>query len=213
MGSYVVGVAGGSGAPYTLRVLEGLLNGGHQVFAVFSNAGRRVFELEVDIHLTGNPDSDRKVLAAALGLETDAGQLRLFALDDFGAAIASGSFETDGMVIVPCSMGTLGRIAMGAGSSLLERAADVTLKERRKLVVVPREAPLNLIHLRNMATLTEAGGEVFPAMPGFYQRPQTVQDVIDSVAGRVLERLGVESRFLRRWTGPQAANRLLREED
>ena len=117
------------------------------------------------------------------------------------ATIASGSYDCAGMVVVPCSMGTLARIATGVSSSLLERAADVTLKERRRLVLVPRETPLSLIHLRNMTAVTEAGAVVLPAMPGFYHRPQGIQDLVDMIAGRVLDQLGVDSGLLRRWQG------------
>jgi 4-hydroxy-3-polyprenylbenzoate decarboxylase len=108
------------------------------------------------------------------------------------------------MAVVPCSTGTLARIAHGISSGLLERAADVCLKERRKLILVPRETPLSLVHIRNMAAATEAGAIVLPAMPGFYHRPQTVQDLVDFVAARVLAHLGIEASFLKRWTGPAA---------
>ncbi len=202
MGTYVLGISGGSGAPYAMRVLEGLLAAGHDVCAVFSGAGRRVFELELDIVLSGRPRDDEPVLLSAVPTQDGAGSLTVLELNDFAAPIASGSYHTDGMVIVPCSMGALARIATGVCSNLLERAADVTLKERRTLLLVPREAPLSLVHLRNMVSAHEAGATIFPAMPGFYQRPASVQDIVDSVAGRVLDLLGVEAPFLRRWTGP-----------
>jgi 4-hydroxy-3-polyprenylbenzoate decarboxylase len=202
MGVFVLGVAGASGAPYAVRVLRGLIENGHEVHAVISDAGRRVLDLELDLKLYGEPIHDREELLAAAGAKGP-GTLTVCAIDDYAAGIASGSFRTDGMVIVPCSVGTLGRIAAGSGSNLIERAADVTLKERRRLILVPREMPLSLIHLRNMVSLTEAGAEILPPAPGFYQRPETVQDIVDSVAARVLDRLGVEASFLKRWAGPE----------
>ena len=202
MATYVVGISGGSGAPYALRVLEGLLEAGHNVFCVVTEAGRKVLEIECEVVLDGRPADDERALLEALPPSERPGSLAVLELTDFAASIASGSFPTAGMVIVPCSMGTLSRVAHGASSNLLERAADVTLKERRTLVLVPRETPLSLIHMRNMVAAHEAGATVFPAMPGFYHRPQSVGDLVDSVAGRVLEILGVEARFLRRWAGP-----------
>ncbi len=202
MGVYVLGVAGASGAPYTVRVLQGLIEAGHDVHAVISDAGRRVMDLEIDLKLYGEPIHDREELLGFAGV-SGPGTLTVCAIDDYAAAIASGSFHTDGMVVVPCSVGTLGRIAAGSGSNLLERAADVTLKERRRLILVPREMPLSLIHLRNMVSLTEAGAEILPPAPGFYHRPETVQDIVDSIAARVLDRLGVEASFLKRWAGPE----------
>jgi 4-hydroxy-3-polyprenylbenzoate decarboxylase len=202
MGRYVLGVSGGSGAPYMRRVLEGLLSAGHEVHAVFSEAGRKVCAIETGLRLTGDPVADERAIVAWLTPVPIAGSLRLYRLDDFEAPVASGSFKTDGMAVVPCSVVALGRIAQGTGTNLLERAADVTVKERRRLVLVPRETPLSLIHLRNMVAAAEAGIEIVPAMPGFYHNPRTVQDLVDSVAGRVLDRLGVEAGFLKRWTGP-----------
>lgn len=205
MATYVLGISGGSGAPYALRVLEGLLGGGHHVFAVCTDAGRKVFELELGIILSGRPAHDESELRNAACPKGAPGSLTVLDVKDIAASIASGSYKTDGMVIVPCSMGTLGRVAVGIGSSLLERAADVMLKERRRLILVPREAPLSLVHLRNMIAVAEAGAIIFPATPGFYHSPKTVQDLVDSVAGRVLDLLGVETAFLKRWTGPAPA--------
>lgn len=202
MGRFVLGVGGGSGAPYMRRVLEGLLLGGHDVHMVISEAGRKVSAIEADLHLAGDPRKDEQAIQTWIGGAAASGSIRVHALNDFEAPIASGSFKTDGMAVVPCSMAALGRIANGTGSNLLERAADVAIKERRRLVLVPREMPLSLIHLRNMTSAVEAGAEIVPAMPGFYHRPRSIQDLVDSVAGRVLDRLGVDAPFLRRWTGP-----------
>ena len=124
---------------------------------------------------------------------------------DLGAAISSGSFETLGMVVMPCSMRSLASIATGLTSDLVSRAADVTLKERRKLVLVPRETPLNLIHIRNMETVTLAGAVVLPPMPAFYHRPRTIDDLLDHTVGKVLDQFGIEHALYRRWTGHDAA--------
>ncbi|MBI4221047.1 MAG: UbiX family flavin prenyltransferase, partial [Chloroflexi bacterium] len=180
MGRYVLGVAGGSGAPYMRRVLEGLLTAGHEVHMVVTEAGRKVSDLEAGLKLTGQPEIDERRLIEWLRSPGFAERLHVYALTDFESPIASGSFKTEGMVVVPCSMGALGRIAHGTGSNLLERAADVMVKERRKLILVPREMPLSLIHLRNMAAAAEAGVEIVPAMPAFYHNPRTVQDLVDT---------------------------------
>ena len=204
MSNYVVGVAGGSGAPYAKRIVEGLASAGHDVKLVITDAGRRVFGIELDISLTGDLMSDDGTLKDRLEIGAGTGSLELFDPRDVAATIASGSYKCAGMVVVPCSMGTLARIANGISSNLLERAADVSLKERRPLVLVPRETPLSLIHLRNMTAVTEAGALVLPAMPGFYHRPQTAQDLVDMIAGRVLDKLGVASDLLQRWAGERS---------
>ena len=201
MANYVVGVSGGSGAPYTRRVIEGLVEAGHDAKIVVTDAGRRVFEIELGIALTGDPADDTRILTDNLDLGSGSGSIELFDQRNVAATIASGSYECEGMVVVPCSMGTLARIAAGISSNLLERAADAALKERRRLILVPRETPLNLIHLRNMTAVTEAGAIVMPAMPGFYHLPESVNELVDMIAGRVLDGLGVNSTLLRRWQG------------
>jgi len=201
MANYVVGISGGSGAPYTRRVIEGLVEAGHDAKIVVTDAGRRVFEIELGIALTGDPADDTRILTDNLDLGSGSGSIELFDQRNVAATIASGSYECEGMVVVPCSMGTLARIAAGISSNLLERAADAALKERRRLILVPRETPLSLIHLRNMTAVTEAGAIVMPAMPGFYHLPESVNDLVDMIAGRVLDGLGVNSTLLRRWQG------------
>ena len=201
MANYVVGISGGSGAPYTRRVIEGLVEAGHDAKIVVTDAGRRVFEIELGIALTGDPADDTRILTDNLDLGSGSGSIELFDQRNVAATIASGSYECEGMVVVPCSMGTLARIATGISSNLLERAADAALKERRRLILVPRETPLSLIHLRNMTAVTEAGAIVMPAMPGFYHLPESVNDLVDMIAGRVLDGLGVNSTLLRRWKG------------
>ncbi len=201
MSNYVVGISGGSGAPYTRRVIEGLVQAGHDAKIVVTDAGRRVFEIELGIALTGDPAEDTRILADNLDLGSGSGSIELFGQRNVAATIASGSYACEGMVVVPCSMGTLARIATGISSNLLERAADTALKERRHLILVPRETPLSLILLRNMTAVTEAGALVMPAMPGFYHLPESVDDLVDMIAGRVLNGLGVDSTLLRRWQG------------
>jgi 4-hydroxy-3-polyprenylbenzoate decarboxylase len=203
MGVFVLGIAGASGAPYARRVLEQMLVAGHDVKAVITDAGRKVLAVEENLVLTGNTEADTPTMlewANAAGFD---GTFELYHHKDVAAPIASGSFPVDGMVVVPCSGGTLGRIAHGISNGLLERAADVCLKERRRLVLVPREMPLSLIHLRNMTAVTEAGAIVLPASPGFYHAPKSIDDLIDMVAGRILASLGIDSSVMKPWLGPE----------
>lgn len=199
MGVFVVGITGASGVVYGKRVLQGLLSGSHHVKLIVSPAGERVLDIELGLRFKGSRAARQTQWAEVL--EGSEERLELLPHRDFSASIASGSYHFDGMAVVPCSMGTLARIAGGLSTNLLERAADVALKERRRLVLVPREAPLSTIHLRNMLTLAEAGAEIVPAMPAFYHQPRGVDDLVDSVAGRVLDRLGVENDFFRKWQG------------
>ncbi len=203
MGTFVIGITGASGAPYARTVLYELLRGGHQVFAVVSDSGRKVLHVESGISLTGNTQADRDPIHQWIGLADSESGLTLLHHQDVAAPIASGSFPIDGMAIVPCSGGVLGRIANGISSGLIERAADVCLKERRRLILVPRETPISLVHLRNMTAATEAGAIVLPASPGFYHLPKTIQDLVDGVACRVIHHLGVTTPLLREWRGPQ----------
>ena len=203
---FVLGITGASGAAYALRVLEQLLLGGHEVHLVASDYGRRLLFEEAGVRrlvleelapglVTGGPE------AARAGLE---GRLVVHPHQDVGAVIASGSFLHDGMAVVPCSSTTLGAIASAAGSNLLVRAALVTLKERRPLVLVHRETPLSLIDIENYRTLTLAGAIVCPANPGFYLNPRRVEDLVDFMAGKVLDLLKVEHGLNTRW-GEQSA--------
>lgn len=203
MGVYVLGIAGASGSPYARRVLEQMLGVGHDVKAVITDAGRKVLAVEEDLVLTGNTEADTPTLLEWANVPDFAGIFELYHHKDVAAPIASGSFAVDGMVVVPCSGGTLGRIAHGISNGLLERAADVCLKERRRLVLVPREMPLSLIHLRNMTAVTEAGAIVLPASPGFYHNPKSIDDLVDMVAGRILASLGIDSKVMKTWLGPE----------
>lgn len=198
MAVYAVGITGGSGAPYALRLLQVLVQSGHEAHVVVSAAGETVMQIECGIRPGKSLREKQAALMAAIGAPADA-PLRLFDPMNLAAPISSGSFPCAGMAIVPCSTGTLGRIAAGVSSNLIERAADVSLKERRRLVVVPRETPLNDIHLRNMLTLRQAGADILPAMPAFYHKPRTIEDMVDMIVGRVLDRLGVENALFKRW--------------
>lgn len=203
MSVYAVAITGGSGAPYALRLLQVLLAAGHEVHVCISAAGETVLQVESGIKLGKTLREKAAALTAALETE-HATKLRLFDPMNLAAPISSGSFPCAGMAIIPCSTGTLGRVANGISSNLIERAADVMLKERRRLIVVPRETPLNEIHLRNMLTLRRAGADIVPAMPAFYHKPRNISDLIDMIVGRVLDRLGVENELFHRWgTGPQ----------
>jgi flavin prenyltransferase len=188
----VVAVTGASGAPYAVRLLEALVERQQRVSLIVSDHGVRLLQTEMDI---ASVDALRERIG---GARWDA-VVRVYDDRDRGAAPASGSALSAGMVICPCSMGTMSAIAVGASRSLVERAADVTLKERRRLVLVPRESPYSAIHLENMLSLTRAGAIILPASPGFYHRPRTIGDLIDFVVARVLDQLGVEQTLVPRW--------------
>ena len=188
----VMALTGASGAPYGVRLLEQLAALGRDVSLIVSPHGFRLLRTETEI---GDVDALRLAVGAA---RWDA-HVTVFDDADRGAGPASGSAKTGGMVICPCSMGTLASIAAGTSRSLVERAADVTLKERRPLVLVPRETPLSAIHLENMLRLTRAGAVILPASPGFYHRPASIADLVDFVVARVLDHLGVENTLAPRW--------------
>jgi flavin prenyltransferase len=192
----VLAVTGASGSPYAVRLLEVLLAGGCNVHLTISPAAVQVFDREIGRSI----QLDNFHAGTFLGPNSvDVGNLMYHHFRDFSAGIASGSFRTDGMVICPCSMGTLAAVAHGVSENLIHRAADVHLKERRKLILVPRETPLGLIQLRNMMAVTEAGAVVLPAMPGFYHRPQSIPELIDFVTARICDQLGVPADFSSRW--------------
>ena len=192
----VVGITGASGAIYGLRLVEELLRAGCELSLLITDAGRQVLAYETGLQLEIDPTA----CAAQLRKHFATGDaLRVFAMNDFFAPIASGSSAPDAVVICPCSMGTLGRIAAGLSDNLLERVADVALKEQRKLLLVPRETPFNQLHLENMLRLSRAGAQILPAMPGFYHRPQVVADLVDFVVGKVLDQLGIEHQLFARW--------------
>ncbi len=190
----VVGITGASGAPYAVRLLQQLAAAHRPVSLIVSKFGMRLLETEVGI-------GTMEALRTAVGEDAWDSCIETYSNDDRGAPPASGSALTSGMIVCPCSMGTLSAISVGASRSLIERAADVTLKERRKLVLVPRETPLSAIHLGNMLRLTRAGAVIMPAAPGFYHRPKQVSDLVDFVVARMLDQLAVEQKLVSRWAG------------
>lgn len=194
----VFAITGASGAPYAVRLLESLVAAERAVWLIVSGHGLRLLQTEVGI-------ADVAQLREHIGPARFDAHVRLYDDGDRGAAPASGSTRSAGMVICPCSMGTISAISQGTSRSLVERAADVALKERRKLIVVPRETPYSRIHLENMLRLTEAGGLVMPASPGFYHQPQGISDLVDFVVARILDHLDVEHTLVRRWGGESDA--------
>lgn len=188
----VMAITGASGAPYAVRLLERLVAAERDVWLIVSSHGLRLLHTELGID---SVDALRQRIGAAEWKR----HVRVYDDADRGAAPASGSAQNAGMVVCPCSMGTLSAISVGASRSLVERAADVMLKERRKLVLVPRETPLSAIHLQNMLRVTRAGAVVLPAAPGFYNRPSSVDDLVDFIVARVLDQLGVEHTLVKRW--------------
>ncbi|HTY92177.1 MAG TPA: UbiX family flavin prenyltransferase [Methanocella sp.] len=178
----IIGMTGASGVQYGIRLLEAL-EGNEETHLVLSQEARELVELETDLNVNAFLEK------ATFHYEDD----------DFLAPIASGSYRWDAMVIVPCTMKTLAGIANGYADTLIGRAADVTLKESRRLILVPREMPLNLIHLENMVKLKQAGAVIMPACPGFYNNPKTIDDLVDNVVGRILDQLGIDNEVYRRW--------------
>ncbi len=197
--SVAVALTGASGIPYGLRLVECLLRAGHRVSLVYSQAAQIVAAQEAGLVLPAQPREARRALAARLGVD-EAG-LTVFGREDWNSPLASGSGAPDAYVICPCTMGTLAKVAAGIADDLLTRAADVVLKEGRTLVLVPRETPFSAIHLENMLRLSRAGAVILPPSPGFYNRPATVQDLVDFVVARILDQLGVEHALQPRWGG------------
>ncbi|SER44485.1 UbiX family flavin prenyltransferase [Salipaludibacillus aurantiacus] len=191
---FTVAMTGASGAIYGVKLVQALLKEGHTVHFLLTGAAWQVlyYELNMDI-------SDKeKCLTDLFG---DHSNFHYHTQQDFSAPIASGSAKSDGMIIIPCSMGTLAKISHGISSNLLERAADVVLKERRKLVIVPRETPLSSIHLENMKRISDLGGIVVPAMPGFYHNPESMDELVIFMVGKVLDQIGVSHDLFKRWGG------------
>lgn len=190
----VVAITGASGAPYAVRLLQQLTAAHRPVSLIVSKYGMRLLDAEMGIDSVD-------ALRTAVGTNAWDACVESYSNDDRGAPPASGSALTAGMVVCPCSMGTLSAISVGSSRSLIERAADVTVKEKRKLILVPRETPLSAIHLSNMLRLTRAGAVVMPASPGFYHRPQQITDLVDFVVARMLDHLGVAQTLVGRWEG------------
>lgn len=189
----LIGVTGASGSVYAEQLLQFLMKSVDRIYLVATESGKKVSAFELESKsllmraLTGKLTKDEKI------------KIRVFESSDLFAPCASGTSAPDAMVVVPCSMGTLSRIAHGHSSNLLERSADVMLKQRRKLLVCPRESPLNLIHLRNMTALVEAGAEMIPLMPGFYNKPKSIDDIIHFSVGKIAEQLQLDHDFYKPW--------------
>ncbi len=190
-------LTGASGAPYGLRLLECLVRSGASVYLLVSKAAQLVIATETDWELPPKPQAMEASLREKLSARS--GQIRVFGREDWMAPVASGSNAPDAMVICPASTGTLSAVATGVCNNLIERAADVILKERRQLILVPRETPYNAIHLENMLALTRMGATILPASPGFYHQPQQVTDLVDFVVARILDHLGIAQELAPRW--------------
>ena len=191
-------LTGASGMPYGLRLLDCLLAAGCKVQLLYSQAAQVVARQEMAVDLPSRP-SEAKAAMLARFPHADPDKLAVYGREEWFAPVASGSNPPDAMIICPCSMGTLAAIAQGLADNLIERAADVVLKEGRKLVLVPRETPFSAIHLENMLRLSRVGAVILPPSPGFYQHPQSVQDIVDFVVARVLDQIGVPHALMQRW--------------
>ncbi len=196
----ILGVTGASGLIYAVRALKFLLAAEYQIELVASKSTYTVWQAEQEIRMPGEPDKQEQFWREQAGVLSQ-GKLRCHPWSDVGAGIASGSFRTLGMIIMPCSMSTVAKLAGGLSSDLLERAADVQIKEGRKLVIVPRETPFSLIHLRNLTTLAETGVRIVPAIPAWYHNPQTIEDLVDFVVARALDQLDIDCIPIQRWQG------------
>ena len=192
---FVVAITGASGSVYGLKLVSELLRAGERVSLILTSAGLQVLRHETGLDWSADIKEQRhQVQEYFASIAVDC-----LAIDDFWAGAASGSATTDAMIVIPCSMGTAGRIAAGLSGNLLERAADVMLKERRPLLLVPRETPFNTIHLENLLRLSRAGAVVLPAMPGFYHGPKKIDDLVDFVVGKVLDQLDIQHSLFVRW--------------
>ena len=195
----ILGVTGASGLIYAVRTVKWLLKMNYPVELVASRATAMVWQKEHNLRMPTEPSQQEQFWRDLA--EENEGRLTCHPFGNVGATIASGSFRTLGMLVIPCSMSTVAKIANGLSSDLLERTADVQLKEGRKLVVVPRETPLSVIHLQNLTTLAKAGVRVVPAIPAWYHQPQTIEDLVDFVVSRALDQFGIENSLIERWKG------------
>lgn len=195
MSSYVIAISGASGAVYGVTLLEYLLKAKHQVYLILSRSARLILREEMGLEWGHNHTESAEILAKRY----QAYDLILCDENNMAAPVASGSVPTAGMIIAPCSMKTLSGIAHGYSSNLIERAADVSLKEGRKLILIPRETPMNRVHLKNMLIASELGATLLPAMPPFYHHPKTVEDMVNFIAGRALDLLGHKNQLYKRW--------------
>ncbi|KZN47524.1 aromatic acid decarboxylase [Pseudoalteromonas luteoviolacea CPMOR-2] len=189
--------SGASGAPYGLRLLEVLVELDYQVYVLISSAARVVLDTESNVKLSGNEEKATEQLSALCKAKD--GQIKVFGKDNWFSPVASGSAAPKKMVVCPCSAGSVSAIALGASDNLLERAADVVIKERGQLILVPRETPFSPIHLENMLKLSQLGVTIMPAAPGFYHQPQSIEDLVDFMVARILDHLNIEHTLAKRW--------------
>ncbi|MGE5319372.1 MAG: flavin prenyltransferase UbiX [Hyphomicrobiaceae bacterium] len=197
LNTVTLALSGASGMAYGLRLLECLLAADLRVHLLVSQAAHIVAKQELGVALPARACDLERQLSEALNARN--GQLRVFGREDWNAPVASGSNPSDAMVVCPCSMGTLAAIAHGLSDNLIERAADVMLKEQKKLILVPREAPFSTLHLENMLTLSRMNAVILPANPGFYHQPQSIEDIIDFIVARILDQLGIRHTLMARW--------------
>ena len=199
----IIAISGASGTIYGLRTLQFLLENNYKVELIISESAAKVALDEVNLYLSIDPEILKEQVLSYLESKNKKGDfgklLKVWAFNDVAASISSGSYQTSGMIIIPCSMGTIASIASGISNNLITRAADVTLKERRRLVVTPREMPLSIIHLENMLALSKSGVIIAPASPAFYHMPKELPDMIDFVVGKVLDVFGIEHSLFKRW--------------
>ena len=196
MKSFIVAVTGASGSIYGIRLIEGLLKSKHKVYLVISKQAFSIIKIETGINWTGNTASEiEKKIQKYFSSEN----IKYYSENNLSAPFSSGSFITDGMFVVPCSMKTLSGIANGYANSLIERAADVMLKEGRRLILSPREMPFSAVHLENMLKLARLGVKIIPPIPAFYHKPKNIKDIIDFVVGKILDSAGVRHNIFKRW--------------
>ena len=192
-----VAITGASGAPYALRLIESLVAANHRVYLMISSAARVVLATEEDLKIPANPQTCSEFFTTRFAAKAD--QITVFGKDEWFSPVASGSAAPKKMVVCPCSTGTLSAIATGKSDNLIERAADVVIKERGQLILVPREMPLSTIHLENMLKLSQIGATIMPAAPGFYHQPKSISDLVDFVVARVLDHLDIDQKLMPRW--------------
>jgi 4-hydroxy-3-polyprenylbenzoate decarboxylase len=189
LGKYIVGITGASGSIYGVRLIEELIKKDNEIYLVITNNGIKVLEYELEINFE----------EWLRDIKESSGNLNLCGINDMFSSIASGSFKTDGMIIAPCSMGTLSKISNGISDNLLVRAADVMIKEKRKLILIPRETPLSSIHLKNMLFLSNLNVMIIPPMPAFYEKPKTIEELVNFTVGRILSSLNEDNNLYHPW--------------
>lgn len=198
MGKYIVGITGASGAIYGMRLIEECLKAGHEIFLTITKSGRIVIKEELNLDLDLSVDMIEGRLLEYFKVSKEV--FTYYDVDHISSAIASGSFRTDGMIIAPCSMSMVSAIAQGSSNNLLERSADVILKEGKPMILIPRETPLSAIHLENLLKLARLGVKIIPPMPSFYTHPKTIEDIVNNTVGRVLDQLNIEHNLCKRWS-------------